>query len=551
MMMLRMLLLLCAFVLSMTDAQAAARAWLDRPTIEFGETVTLNVEVDGVLGSQPDLSPLARDFRVVGSSSSSQVSIVNGQRSIRTLWAVALQPLAEGVVGIPALAVGGASTEPLTLTVRPAATVASAGAGDDAFLEVEADLLDPYVQQQVRYTVRLFYAVQLLEGQLDEPQPDGARIQRIGNDATYQRMIAGRRYQVVERRYAVSADHSGTLEIPAPRFRGRALGRSMFGSGQVLQATGDAVSLTVRPRPPSAPRPWLPAADLQLQDESGALPDTVRVGEPLTLSLRVTALGLLAEQLPELELGEIAGAQVYPDRESSQTREVDDWFRGERTRRFAIVPAQAGTLDLPSVQVSWWNTRTDRLEVAELPSRRVQVLPAASAPAAIDPMQGVAGSNDAPATGVQAPAAARPWQVASLLLLLLWLATLAWAWRNRRPVAVVVEAEPGDAVLARQLSRHHAQALDAALRGGDPRRIASALRAACPGQPCADLAAVATHLQDPAQADAVDALERALYAEGDTAASVDALQHAFASGPHWRVAAADGEPMDVLPPLYR
>jgi hypothetical protein len=534
-----------------TGAGAEVRAWFDRDTVVLGETVTLNVEADGVAQLQPDLSSLAGKFKVVGSSSSSQLSLVNGQQSARTLWAVALEPLVEGVLGVPALSVGGEQTAPLTLTVLPAPRGRSGQAGDNAFIEVEADTLDPYVQQQVRYTVRLFYAVQLLEGQLDEPQPDGARMQRIGNDASYQRTIAGRRYQVVERRYTLAAERSGRLEVPPPRFRGRAAGGGLFGAGGgLIAAAGDALVLDVRPRPDGAAEPWLPARALRLHDDSAAAPVPLRVGEPLTLALRLSADGLLAEQLPELELPALDGAQVYPDRESSQTREAGDSFQGERVRRFAIVPSRPGTLTLPALRIAWWNTRTDRAEVAELPARSIEVLPAAGAvaPPAIELDAPVAGDANSDAEReIRWRAEARRWQWVAGGLLLLWLATLAWATTRSRVLAAAPAAATSRAAQPRRSS---GAAVGTALRDGDPARIALALRHAVPAGPVAGLDEVAAALADPGQAAAVAALERLLYFGGDVEASVAGLRAAFTGGPQWHPPSTAAS-ADELPPLYR
>lgn len=543
-----LLLALALLTLPCADAGAAVRAWFDRDTVVLGETVTLNVEADGVAALEPDLAPLAGKFKVVGSSSSSQLSLVNGQQSARTLWAVALEPQIEGVIGVPALAVGGERTAPLTLTVLPAPRGSSGQAGDDAFVEVEADVLDPYVQQQVRYTVRLFYAVQLLEGQLDEPQPDGARIQRLGNDASYQRTIGGRRYQVVERRYTLAAERSGRLEIPPPRFRGRSAGGGLFGAGGgLLSARGDTLVLDVRPRPAGAAEPWLPARELALADDSAALPATLRVGEPLTLALRLSAQGLLAEQLPELTLPAIEGAQVYPDRESSQTREAGEGFVGERVRRFAIVPNEPGTLELPALRIGWWNVREDRAEVAELPARRIEVLPAAgNAPAAPQPLavdDGAAATTDQPALAGDT----RTWQWLSAGLLLLWLITLGWALRLRRRSRAVIAATPADP--PPPVTRAGG-GLSAALRTGDPAAVAAALRAAPAAGAVAGLDEVAAALDDPAQAAAVMALDRLLYAGGDPDAVLADLRARFAAGPRWRAAEATAK-ADALPPLYR
>ncbi len=541
-------LLFILFAIAAVDAGAAARAWFDRETVTLGETVTLNVEVDGVLGNQPDLSLLDRDFRRIGTSSSAQVNLVNGQRRARTLWAVALEPLHDGVIAVPALQFGSDATAPLSLTVLPAPAGASGVPGDDAFLQVEAAPLDPYVQQQVRYTIRLHYAVPLLEGQLDEPQVDGARLQRIGNDLSYQRVIEGRRYQVVERRYALAAERSGTLRLPAPRFRGRSAGGGLFGGGGgVLQARGDELTLDVRPQPPQAATPWLPTPELTLEDESGAWPDQVRVGEPLTLSLRVAATGLLAEQLPELALPPIDGAQVYPDRESSQTVEAAEWFRGERVRKFAIVPTVAGTLTLPTIRIGWWNTDRDQSQQAELPSRTIRVLPAAAGTDLPSPPV-EADAVDGPAQPDVGGAESRLWQWATAALALLWLATLGWGWRRRTAPAGGGRERPSGEPAP---PRPKAPALAAALAGDDPSAIAMALRAAPPDGPVAGLDAVADRLAEPAQADAVRRFERALYAGDDAAAAIAELRRSLAGGPRWRPAAGGDDRSDTLPPLYR
>src|SRR5690606_13933934 len=127
---------------------------------------------------------------------------------------------------------------------------------------------------QVIYTVRLLYAVTLLDGQLDEPRAQGADIRRLGGDATFTREAAGRRYNVIERRYALTPLASGPLRIEPPRFRGRALagprGNRMFDPGTPVSAIGDALELAVRPRPAQAGEPWLPAQSLEYRAQTGA-----------------------------------------------------------------------------------------------------------------------------------------------------------------------------------------------------------------------------------------------------------------------------------------
>jgi hypothetical protein len=540
-------LVLLAFPLLAT---AAPRAWLDRDTIRLGETVTLNLETDARGGMEPDFTPLDKDFRRLSTSTSTQLSYVNGKQSARTLWAVALEPTQEGVIGIPAFEIGRERTEPLRLTVLPMPQGGSAAAGDDVFLEVEADPPSPYVQQQVRYVVRLYYAVQLLEGQLEEPQLPAVQMRRLGQDLQYQKTLADRRYTVVERRYALLPEASGTLEIPGPNFRGRALLTGGYGSlmsrNALLQARGNQLTLEVRSRPAGAREPWLPAQSLQLTDESGALPTEIKVGEPLTLTLRLSAQGLAAEQLPELRLPAIDGAEIYPDQETSQTSDDGQWLRAERVRKFALVPTRAGVLQLPEVAIEWWNLTLDRPERAVLAARQLQVVggPSVAAAPAPDP------ATDAPAAE-GATDATTPWdwqRVAPWLagvFALLWLATLAAFWqRGRRP--------------ARTERRRAAPAVPdwrGAWRGALDRQdlpaAASALiLAAQQHHPAArNLGDVAAQLQSEPQCDALRRLEQVLYAGHTDAALPAALRAAFASGPAWRRDVAPAT-ADGLPELY-
>src|SRR3546814_4227152 len=85
------------------------------------------------------------------------------------------------------------------LTVTEAAPPARAGSA--AFIETQIDDEDPYVQQSVGYTLRLYYATPLVSGQLDQATPDGASLQRVGSDLQYTRLVGGKRYTVVERRF--------------------------------------------------------------------------------------------------------------------------------------------------------------------------------------------------------------------------------------------------------------------------------------------------------------------------------------------------------------
>ncbi|MFP5373674.1 MAG: BatD family protein [Gammaproteobacteria bacterium] len=536
------------------DARAQARAWLDRDRIAFGETATLNIEVEGSPGA-PDYSALQRDFRLSGHSSTRRFESVNGRSVERSLYAVALQPRREGAIGIPALQVGGQRAPPLTLTVTPAAT-APARAGEAVFVETEVDDPDPYVQQAVGVVVRLYYAVPLVSGQLDQDPPDGASLQRVGDDLRYNRELAGRRYNVVERRYLLIPERSGEVTLPGARFEGRGVPGffdDLFnrGVGDALRARAAPRRLAVRPVPADAPQPWLPLHQLRLRYL--ATPQSARAGEAATVVVEMVADGAGAAQLPPLELQVGAGAQVFAEPPQADERFRDGRPQATVTRRFSLVPAQPGLLRVPGPVVEWWDVAGGQRRSTRLPALDLQVAP------------GQGGFALPPAADVAAPAPAddadrwlrvpgvqgrvHPWALATVGFAVLWLLTLAWGLGRRRPAsAPAPDAAGGDRAVAPRATAALRRALDA----GDLGAVADALRTLAPEpEPAggAGLEGIAAQLDDAAQRAALAALQQARWGGGDPAAARAALRKAFARGPRWRRPPAPA-PAGPLPPLY-
>jgi BatD DUF11 like domain len=542
-------------LLAAVGAHAAdVRAWLDRNSMQLGESVTLNVEVGSdTKAPQPDFSALQQDFDVLGTQSSTSINIVNGQSSAKLLWAVGLQPKHAGTLVIPSLQIAGQRTQPLTLTVQAVVAGTGGKAGDDLFIETTANPKAPYVQQQVQYTVKLYFALNFSDGGLDDPQADGVAVHKLGQDTYYAADVGGRRYRVWERRYALTPEKSGAITLPAVTFRGHAIDpsdiNSFFTRGRAVSAHSDPIRLDVRTRPAaSGGDTWLPAQSLELSAQGIDGNAAARVGEPLTLTLHLKAQGLAFEQLPDLKLPKIEGADVYPDKTTTQNRDDGQWLFGERERKFAIVPNRAGALVLPEMTLDWWDTAHDRPEVARVSSITLQVQPAPGAriPAPDGAAPNKMGEN-VPTMGNIGPVPAAEvavWRGLALFGLGLWALTLA-AWigsvfvQRRRAPALAIPEEPtpnpgraqfraaaaqGDAVAASRALLGWAQTIEPKLRN------------------LGDLAAA---LEDSAQVQAVRDLDRACYGGGALPPNISIL----ANGLRFR-GRMNGPATSPLPPLY-
>ena len=562
----RALLLLALFCLAGLANAAQVRAWLDRNSMQLGETVTLNVEVsDDTTATQPDFGVLRNDFNVLGTQSSTSMNIINGTASSKLLWAVGLEPKQVGTFTIPALSVAGAQTQPLTLVVQPGST-SSGKAGDDVFLEVSVDPKTPYVQQQIRLTLKLFYALNLTDGVVEDPHGEGLIAHKLGQDSAYTADVEGKRYHVLERHYALSAEKSGALTLGPIMFRGHAVNpndiNSFFNRGRAITAQAPAVALDVRARPAtSGTDTWLPAQSLSLIAEGIDAATQGKVGEPLTLTLHVKAQGLGFEQLPELKLPKIDGADIYPDKETTQNKDDGTWVYGERERKFAIVPNREGTLHIPPLSLSWWDTEHDKAATSDIPAVSLTIAAAASTPATT----GAPDTTTAPtAKPALAPATTRIaanssdagqlrlWRALAIGAFALWLATLLGfaVWRER----FGARRKPKDSEAA-AASFENTSAARKAFAGACARNDAHAAARALlawartEGASVRSLGELAARLADSEQRMATAELDRSLYG----VASIDGLgarlASAFRKGLAFGSAATATQP-SVLPPLY-
>ncbi|MET0329243.1 MAG: BatD family protein [Luteimonas sp.] len=547
------ILVLCCIV---GIAQAQTRAWLDRDRVSLGETTTLNVESDAS-GVEPDWSPLSRDFEVSGNTSRRQVEFSGGRRITRALYGVALKPRREGVLVVPALQVGGARTEPLQLSVAPA-VVSAARDGAAAFIEADVDVQSPYVQQSVGYVLRLFYATPLVSGSLDQPAPEGASLQRIGNDVQYSRDIGGRRYSVVERRYQLVPERSGTLTIPGARFEGRGTGGGgffddVFNRGpRALSANGPPSVLEVQAMPSGAPQPWLPLYGVQARWLEA--PTEGRAGEASTFVLEAVFDGAVGTQLPAVELPAPPGAQIFAEPPQYDESFEDGRPRVRLTRRYSLVPRSDGPLQVQGPRIAWWDVRAGAARSSGPPAVSLAVAP------------GQAGANEADGDGPQVHMAAPApttgpqsalWPTVAATLGVLWLATALLAWRlhrqGRGPAAPRRNTTaPGDAVAGGEAAGNEGQALRRlmhVLQTGEPAEVESALRG-LHSPVLADLDALQATLDEVAQREAVAAWQRARWTDGDLAGARQALRAAFRGGAGWRKAAPRQRAGAELPPLY-
>lgn len=357
-----------------TITQAEVTAQVDRTQVVIGETFNLVISVDANTSEQPDLSVLESQFRVLGSSQSSSTNIVNNSYSIEKKWQISLMSLGVGEAIIPAIKLGNESSQPITITT--AKNDPNAKASGDIFIEIETDKTSAFVKEQIIMTVKLFYSISLSEGSLSEPIASNTIVTQLDKGANYRTSRDGKTYEVIERHYAMFAEKSGTLDLNPIIFNGRdntsRRSFSMFSTGKPVRAVSKSLSFEIKPIPQSSiGKDWLPATSIQVSQEWSKAP--FKVGEPITRTITLYIEGLSETQIPDIELGEIEDIRVYPEQPQTQTENTAQTVKSYKQAKLALIPTHAGAIRIPEYQLEWYNTKTNKVELAKLPPVTLQV----------------------------------------------------------------------------------------------------------------------------------------------------------------------------------
>jgi hypothetical protein len=446
------------------ESLAAVVTRVDRADIELNESFTLEVVADENIDSQPDVSVLDESFYIGQGSQLSNTTIINGQIRRSKTWTYVLMPKMAGRITIPAITVGTEKSEPLVISVSEPSYAPPGEA--EVFVTSDVDFAETYVQAQVLLTIKIYRSVATRQPALREPTISGAEVlsELAGDDRSYEAVIDGTPYNVVERVYALYPQESGTIEVSPARFEARVLRDGRITGRKVYES--EAQTVTVLPIPalpdeyPDAV--WLPAREVTLSEDWSRSADEIKAGEPLTRHVTISALGQLETQIPALELPSTAGVNVYPDKPELSRRIESGGIRGERKDQYAMIGVAAGTVRLPALEVPWWNTETATWEVAKLPERSINILPSGEAPVVQPVAEESATAETAPAA-TAAPASDGIWRRVSELLAALWLVTLVAWWWSSRPRKT--QREPAPVPIHKLQAKYLKAARKAALAG--------------------------------------------------------------------------------------
>ena len=368
---------------------------VDRNQVALGDQIYLTIRIEGAPDEPPRLPELP-DFRVVSRGQHRSTQIENFRVSNSTSYNYLLIPTRPGVfeIGPASVLIAGTEIRSRPFTVR----VASADARDDEqnrdlFVVASVSTDRPWQGQQVVYTWRFYSRVPVGQGSIESMDfGNDVVAEDLGEVRQFSTTIDGVQYSVNEVRKALFPQRSGEIVLPQTQLRVEVQAeqprrpsrrRSIFDDFDSLLGTGgrwttkylltEPLTLAVRPLPP-APDGWNGlVGDFDIRAELRRR--ELQVGQSATLEIEVGGAGNV-QFLSEPDFPELPAFKVYPDQPDASVDRSGRLLTGRKVFRRALVPLVAGPLDVPPIDLVYFDpelgdyaTRsTDRIDLEVAPA---------------------------------------------------------------------------------------------------------------------------------------------------------------------------------------
>jgi hypothetical protein len=449
--------ILAALLLLIACQNLAAKISIsvDRNPIVMNKSFNLIFESDEKINSQPDFEPLKKLLTILNKNKKTKTHIINGSVIYLQHWILEVSPKSPGKLQIPPIKFDHELSQPHTIDVEENSFEFNSNQIDDVFINVAVNTLQPYVQAQIIYTVKLYRAITTNNADLKEPQISGGRvvIKPFYNDKSYEAVLNGKRYEVFERRYAIFPQSSGTLTIEPIIFQAQ----TSFDSFKYFEhfeskydsilRQSKAIRLDVKSIPESyTGNTWLPAENITIQEQWSVAPEKLKQGEVVTRTLTLTADGLVTSNLPEITEKLPDRLKHYSDQPEFEEKNNTNGFTGIRHDKMAIIPMDGRDYILAGIKLPWWNTKTDKMEYAELPERTIHADSSVYMPDENTiPTQAETNSITSSAItdireigGIEKQGSM--WKWVSLDLFFLWIITLFIFWMSKKKTGISDES---------------------------------------------------------------------------------------------------------------
>jgi hypothetical protein len=396
----RVLLILSAALLLRVElaAQNVKVTATARPQmVVVNEVVEFIVTVEGGAVQRNISVPPSGDYIVTGTGRSSEYSSVNGVITSKDHHTFQVRPIKKGKVQLPAVEVWVYGkryfTTPVLLDVIDEPEVTNAPTpGTPAFVRLLVNKTNVYVGEVFLVEVQL-YVLSGQDAQYPQLDSEGFVLGTMQQPLQHSVVLGQYPYQMLSFKSSVHAVKAGELQLgPATCNLNIVVGRvNIFGIGQLRPTTlkSNPIKMNVLPLPTRDVPPSFTGAVGRFQLSWSATPTNVVVGDPVTLSIRITGDG----PLETIQLPPQLGWEDFRVYAAKATLEDTDALKVSGTKRFEqiVTPLKEGSTHLPPLEFAYFDPELKRYQVERGSPIQLKVTAPGSAAAAPNPqLPGVA-----------------------------------------------------------------------------------------------------------------------------------------------------------------
>ena len=366
-----------------SQALGGLRVSLNPREGDVGTTFQLSIQVEGDLNEEIEL-PNMPGVTAHGPSQSSQISYINGRRTSSIAYIYSLKVDKPGEYSVPPIEakINGTieRSKPTSFTVeKPSDHIKIKGSKiPGAFVQRNYSARKPYVGEAVLRTSKLFYRIRVVEAERKVSKADHTRVFNDIEREQSQEEFAQQRFSVLSYYDVIVPSRPGKLSIPSDYIslgiqlqssrRSRNSFFSEFFDDAFSQRTTKTLStkediLEVQALPAQGKPPKFAGLVGSFDVKADLNVRNLKQGETATLTIEVAGRGLL-DTMGTLPLDFASKIKIYPDKpvnEEKVTKEEGVWSK--RVYKYALVPNQAGELDLGQFELPVFNPSKEIYEV--------------------------------------------------------------------------------------------------------------------------------------------------------------------------------------------
>lgn len=359
--------------------EAEFRLDINNTKLQPGVSTQLILTVKNAKGAaEPEIKGLD-NFEVLSQGSSTQTQIINFKRTYLKKYYYEIMPQQVGefiLQGRVDYEGQSYSTNQLKVQVVKKDFEQKQERGN-LFIETKLEKDRVYFGEQVVLSYNLFSRYNIQDyGFKENPNFNNFMSQRIKQDqleASYVR-LNGKKYIKYEvAKVILTPTKTGELKIPSFNFQVNISSGDFFNSVQAKYLQTESREIEVLSLPQSGQPDNFSGLVGELNISGALTADKVEYGDSLSWQIKASGSCNL-DNLEELINAEEAGLEIYQSKQESREEIKGGEVYNQKEFEIIMVPQQGGEVKLPTIEIPYFNPKTESYQWARLAGKKIQVL---------------------------------------------------------------------------------------------------------------------------------------------------------------------------------